>query len=133
MKPRIEFKDNLGEFSISGAVDDFTFFKRAVRIFSSSFLEDVFHLTDRELELLYCIALFKKLGDGDIFSKTNINKFFPSFGSKRLLQVWLPKLEKKFWITFTKSTVDFKHTKVLDFLNKDKVLFNIYLKKEDSG
>lgn len=133
MKPKIELDENEGNFVLNSSLENYDLFKRVVRVFSSSFLDESFFLTDRELELLYCITQFKKHGDGNVFSKTNINKFFPSFGSKRLLQVWLPKLQKKFWITFDKNTISFRQEKILDFLSKDNINFSISFKNNVSG
>lgn len=127
---KIGLDDGVGQFHLKSSLSDFSMFKRTVKVFSSALLEDAFHLTDRELELLFCIVSFYKFGDGDIFSKGNVNKFFKPFGSKRLIQVWLPKLANKHWVDFNSKSVVIKQDKVLKFLLMDTVMFDIKFTRE---
>lgn len=128
MEFKLVVENNFGAFFLKKSLEDFDMFKRVVSIFSHSFLKSEYHLTDREIELLYCIVQFKKNGSGDIYSKTNIKEYFAPFKNKRIMQVWLPKLEDKDWITYTKNTIDFKRDQVLKFLSKDSINFNLNLK-----
>ncbi len=123
----------MGNFFYKNEVDDFTFFKRAVGVFSSSFLEKEYCLTERQLELLYSIFRFKTKGSGDMFSMTNIKEFFPTFGSKRVLQVWLPQLAEKLWIRYENDIVEITQPTLLGFLSKDKLSFNIFYKRKQDG
>lgn len=129
----ISFDNNSGNFFYKEVADDFTFFKKVVSVFSASFLDESYHLTDRELKLLYNIYMFKTKGSGNIYSKANISTFFPTFGSKRILQIWLPKLQNKEWIRYTKTSVDFLEPKLIEFLKSDKISFSVHYKRQDSG
>lgn len=131
LKPVLDYKGSIGTFFHKEIVDDYTFFKRAVGVFSASFLSKDYHLTDRELELFYCIFNFKTKGSGEIFSKSNLSAYFGPFESnKRVLQVWLPKLADKFWVKYTKTSVDILHSDLVEFLKKDKISFSVNYKRE---
>lgn len=123
--PKIDLSEKVGKISFHLSDAEYAVFKKCVNIFSSALLKDEYHLTNRELELLYCLYLFKKNGEGEMYSRSNISEFFSTFGSKRLLQVWLPKLANKKWITIQNDSVEFKKQIILDFLKKDNIVFNI--------
>lgn len=75
------------------------YFLKVLRIFSAAFLDYEFHLTDRESDLVY--GIYKCISDGDreILKKEYIEKYFPSFKEKKVIQVWLNRVEKKGWIS----------------------------------
>lgn len=80
--------------------DDRKYFEKIVKIYSAAVIDDEdFHLSGRELELLHCISKSIASGRRDILSLDVIRVYFRTFKDKKTLQVWLPKLESKRWIT----------------------------------
>jgi hypothetical protein len=79
------------------------YFLKVVRIFSAAFLDDQFHLTDRECDLLYGVYQSISIGERDILKPEIIDSFFKSFRDKKTVQVWLPRVEKKGWISESKG------------------------------
>jgi len=78
---------------------DKDYFIKVIKIFSAAFLEDKFHLTDRELDLLYGLYQSISIGEREILKPNIINEFFSSFKDKKTIQVWLPRVEKKGWVS----------------------------------
>ena len=79
--------------------DDRKYFEKIVKVYSAAAIENEdFHLSDRELELLYCISKSIAAGRRDILSLDVIRVHFRSFKDKKTLQVWLPKLVSKKWL-----------------------------------
>lgn len=79
--------------------DDRRYFEKIVKIYSIAVIENEdFHLSDRELELLYCISKSIAAGRRDILSLDVIRVHFRSFKDKKTLQVWIPKLINKRWL-----------------------------------
>lgn len=79
------------------------YFIKVVQIFSSAFLDSKFHLTERELDLLYGVYQAISSGEREILKPDIISKYFSSFKDKKTVQVWLPRVEKKGWISESKG------------------------------
>jgi hypothetical protein len=79
------------------------YFLKVIRIFSAAFLDDQFHLTDRECDLLYGVYQSISIGEREILKSDIIDMFFKSFKDKKTVQVWLPRVEKKGWISESKG------------------------------
>ncbi len=78
---------------------DKEYFLKVLRIFSAAFLDYEFHLTDRESDLVYGVYECISNGDRSILKKENIDKYFSSFKEKKVIQVWLNRVEKKGWVS----------------------------------
>lgn len=133
MLPQITTNGKKGSFTFNVSHGDYEFFKRVVNVMSNAFLSKEHRLTSREVELLYCICNFKNSGSGSMFSASNIKNFFSSFGSKRLLQIWLPKLVEKHWVKVVNDSVEFNSVGIFNFLSSEEVFFNISYKKTEDG
>jgi len=94
----ITIKDQ--RFKVTDIVqDDYKYFTKIVRVYSAAVIDDEnCHLTDRELELLYCVHKAISSGRRDILSLDVIRVYFRSFKDKKTLQVWVPKLIEKKWL-----------------------------------
>lgn len=104
--------------------DDFYYFRKIVGIFSSAFIDSMFHLTNREVELLYCVYNCIKSGDRSIYSNVNIRKYFKPFKDKKTVQVWIPKLIEKGWL-YSSDGMFFINGNFEKFSKIKKVSFNI--------
>jgi hypothetical protein len=79
--------------------EDRRYFEKIVKVYSAAVIDDDdFHLSNRELELLYCISNSIAAGRRDVLSLDVIRVHFRSFKDKKTLQVWLPKLIEKRWL-----------------------------------
>lgn len=81
------------------AKNDEEYFNMVVRIFSEAFIYDRdYHLTNRELELLYCAFKAIKNGRRNILDRQVIREYFQPFGKKQTVQIWLPKVVDKLFL-----------------------------------
>ena len=78
---------------------DREYFLKVIKIFSAAFLDEEFHLTERESELVYGVYKCISSGDRDILKNEYINNYFHSFKEKKVIQVWLNRVEKKGWVS----------------------------------
>ena len=109
--------------------DDFILFKKIVGIFSAAFVDDIFHLTKREMELLHCVFMCIASGDREVYSATNMRKYFKSFKDKKTVQVWIPKLIEKGWVYFS-GDLCYINGNFDRFKKTKKINFNITLDNE---
>lgn len=79
--------------------NDKDYFLKVIKIFSAAFLDDEFHLTSREMDLVYGVYQCISSGERDILKKECIEKFFSSFKEKKTVQVWINRVEKKGWVS----------------------------------
>lgn len=88
------------KFVVSDTIsEDRKYFEKIVRVYSAAVIDNEdFHLSKRELELLYCVSKSIASGRRDVLSLDVIRVHFRSFKDKKTLQVWLPKLVEKRWL-----------------------------------
>lgn len=88
------------KFEVTDVVsDDRKYFEKIIKIYSAAVIDDEnFHLSKRELELLYYVFKSIESGRRDILSLDVIRVHFRAFKDKKTLQVWLPKLIDKKWL-----------------------------------
>jgi len=126
-KVSISGSDDTIVFSFNETVDnDYDYFKKIVGIFSSAFIDPLFHLTSRESELLYCAYTCISSGDRDILSNVNIRKYFKPFKNKKTVQVWIPKLVEKGWL-YSSDRLYYINGNFEKFKKIKKINFNITL------
>ncbi len=107
-------------------VDDYEYFRKIVGVFSAAFIDPMFHLTNREEELLYCVYTCISSGNRDILSNVNIRKYFKPFKNKKTVQVWIPKLVEKGWLYSSDSNY-YINGNFEKFKKIKKINFNITL------
>lgn len=93
-----EDKEKFG-FKISGyGLSDKEYFYKVVKIFSAAYVIDEDHLTNREMEFLYCLHKALSAGYTDIINNDTISRFFKTFDTKNTVKLWLNRLIEKNWV-----------------------------------
>lgn len=85
-------------FGAAYALTEKEYFYKMVRVFSAAHVPDDKHLSDRELEYLYCAYKCIKSGSRDLIDNMNISRYFKTFKDRNTAKTWLKRVQDKLWI-----------------------------------